>query len=80
MVVFWVVAPCSLVEVTDVSEVFAASIIRAMTLMMEAASTFETLVNFYQTTWCYNPEDSHLIMFLTTFLLHIPVSYMLVYK
>jgi hypothetical protein len=44
--VFWVVAPCSLVEV------------RAM--MMEAARTSETLVNFYQTTWCYNPEDSNL--------------------
>jgi hypothetical protein len=27
--------------------------------MMEAASTSE-MVNFYQTTWCYNPEDSHL--------------------
>jgi hypothetical protein len=27
--------------------------------MMEAARTFETLVNFYQITWCYNPEDSH---------------------
>jgi hypothetical protein len=30
MAVFWVVAPCSLVEVTDVSEVLAASIIRVM--------------------------------------------------
>jgi hypothetical protein len=30
------------------------------TLMMEAASTSETLVNFYQTTQCYNTEDSHL--------------------
>jgi hypothetical protein len=29
-------------------------------LMMEAASTSETLVNFYQTAWCYNPEDRHL--------------------
>jgi hypothetical protein len=29
--------------------------------MMEAARTSETLVNFYQTTWCYNPEDSCLI-------------------
>jgi hypothetical protein len=29
-------------------------------LMMEAVSTSETLVNFYQTTECNNPEDSHL--------------------
>jgi hypothetical protein len=32
-------------------------------LMMEAASTSETLVNFYQTTWRYNPKDSHLLVF-----------------
>jgi hypothetical protein len=31
-----------------------------MALMMEAARTSETLVNFYQTTRRYNPEDSHL--------------------
>jgi hypothetical protein len=42
---------------TNVSEVLAASIIRTM---MEAASTSETLVNFYQTTRRYNPEDSHI--------------------
>jgi hypothetical protein len=46
---------------TDVSEVLDASIIRAMSaLMMEAASTSETLVNFYQTRQHNNPEDSHL--------------------
>jgi hypothetical protein len=28
--------------------------------MMEAARTSEKLVNFYQTTRLYNPEDSHL--------------------
>jgi hypothetical protein len=28
--------------------------------MMEAARSSETLVNFYQTTRCYNPEDSNL--------------------
>jgi hypothetical protein len=33
---------------------------RLIALMMEAARTSETLVNFYQTTWRYNPEDSHL--------------------
>jgi hypothetical protein len=30
-------------------------------LMMEAARTSETLVNFYQTTRRYNPEDSNLL-------------------
>jgi hypothetical protein len=42
---------------TDVSEVLTASII---VLMVEAARTSETLVNFYRTTWRYKPEDSHL--------------------
>jgi hypothetical protein len=32
MAVFWVVAPCSLVEVYDISEVIAVSIIRATSL------------------------------------------------
>jgi hypothetical protein len=40
---FWDVAPCSLVEVYDVSEVLAASIFRAIAL----------------TTRCNIPEDSH---------------------
>jgi hypothetical protein len=66
MAVFWVVAPCSLVEVHEVSEVLAASIIRAMSAapvsapIKEAASTSGTSVNFYQTTRCYSPEDSHI--------------------
>jgi hypothetical protein len=48
MAVFWVVAPYSLV----------VSIITLMiiSVMMEAASTSETLVNFYQTTGRYNPR------------------------
>jgi hypothetical protein len=29
-------------------------------LMMEAVSTSETSVKFYQTTQDYNPEDNHL--------------------
>jgi hypothetical protein len=33
-------------------------------LMMEAARTSETLVNFYQTTRRYNPEDSHLLVII----------------
>jgi hypothetical protein len=36
------------------------SIIRAIALMMEAAFTSETLVNFSQTTRRNNPEDNHL--------------------
>jgi hypothetical protein len=42
---------------TNVSEVLATSIIA---LIMEAARTSETSVNYYQTTQRYNPEDSHL--------------------
>jgi hypothetical protein len=58
MAVFWDVAPCSLVEVTDVKEALAASIIRA--LIMDAASTSETSVNLYQTTRHNISADSHL--------------------
>jgi hypothetical protein len=31
-----------------------------ITLMMEAGKTSETLVNFYHSTWRYNPDDIHL--------------------
>jgi hypothetical protein len=64
---------------TDVLETFVVSIIRAM----EAASTSETSVNFYQTTLRNNPEDSHLHtrrhenlktqLFLFHFFLFLPV-------
>jgi hypothetical protein len=37
---------------------------KMIALMMKAAKTSETLVNFYQTTWRYNPEDSHLHIFV----------------
>jgi hypothetical protein len=44
-----------------VSEVLATAIIRAMiALMMEAASTSETSVNFYQNTRRNIPEGSYL--------------------
>jgi hypothetical protein len=35
-------------------------VVAPCSLMMKAASTSKTLVNFYQTTRRYNPEDSHL--------------------
>jgi hypothetical protein len=35
-------------------------VVLLIALMMEAARTSETLVNFYQATRRYNPEDSHL--------------------
>jgi hypothetical protein len=47
---------------TDVSEVFAASIIRAMS-KWEAESTSETSVNFHQTERRNNPENNHLHIF-----------------
>jgi hypothetical protein len=49
--VFWDAAPCSRVEA-------ARGLLIA--LMMEAASTSETSVNFYQTVRHNIPEDSHL--------------------
>jgi hypothetical protein len=58
MAVFRIVAPCSLVEVYRRSR--GACIISAIALMMAAASTSETSVNFYQTTQRNNSEDSHL--------------------
>jgi hypothetical protein len=45
MAVFWDVAACSRVDIA---------------VMMEAVSTSETSVNIYQTSRCYNPEDSNL--------------------
>jgi hypothetical protein len=56
MTVFWDVATCSLVEVYRRFRGAYCDI----ALMMEAESTSETSVNFYQTTRRNNPEDSHL--------------------
>jgi hypothetical protein len=44
VVVFWVVVPCSLVEVY---RRFKGACCLLIALMMEAASTSETSVNFY---------------------------------
>jgi hypothetical protein len=54
MDVFWVVPLCSLV---DVYRRFRGACC-LIALMMEAASTSETSVNFYQTTQRNNPKDS----------------------
>jgi hypothetical protein len=51
MAVFWVVAPCSLVEVYQ-----------AIALMIEAARTSETLVNFYQTTRRYTQKTAIFVL------------------
>jgi hypothetical protein len=55
MTVFWDVAPCVLVE----SYRRFRGAIRAIALM-EAVSTSETSVNFYEAKRLNNPEDSHL--------------------
>jgi hypothetical protein len=56
MAVFWVVVLCSLVEVYQHFRGPCSLHHQGD----ETARTYETLVNFYQTTRCYNPEDSHL--------------------
>jgi hypothetical protein len=51
MAVFWVLELCSLVE--------AYKRFRGTCCLLSSGES-ETLVNFYQTTWHYNPENSHL--------------------
>jgi hypothetical protein len=53
MAVFWVVVLCSLVEVYLCFR-------GTCCLHYQALCTSEMSVNFYQTTWHYNPEHSHL--------------------
>jgi hypothetical protein len=62
MAVFWVVAPCSLAEVYRHFRGACCLHHRGddIFLIMEAASTPKTSVNFYQTTRRNNPEDGHL--------------------
>jgi hypothetical protein len=59
MAVFWVVAPCSLVEVYQRFR-GPYCLHYQGDHRKEAARTSETLVNFYQTTRHCNPEDSHI--------------------
>jgi hypothetical protein len=61
MAVFRVVAPYSLVGVYHRFQwylLFPSS--GLVIVMMEAASTSDKLIDFYQTSRRYNPEDSHL--------------------
>jgi hypothetical protein len=61
MDVFWVVAPCSLVEVhRRFSGACCLHYQGIVGLVMETVNTSETPVNFYQTTQRHIPEDSHL--------------------
>jgi hypothetical protein len=57
--VFWDVVPCSLVD-TDLLIYVSEELTTSITLMMEAVNSSEMPINIYQTTQCYNPEDSHL--------------------
>jgi hypothetical protein len=65
MMFFWVLVPCRLIggcrNVGIYLRVYTAPKTgrrSLIALMMEAASASETLINFYQTTRRYNPEDS----------------------
>jgi hypothetical protein len=63
MAVFWVVAPCGLVEVyRRLRDAFYLHH-QGDPLMMEAASTTKTSVNFYQISRRNIPECSHLIKY-----------------
>jgi hypothetical protein len=57
MTVFWVVAVWQ--KFTDVSQLLSTHH-EFIVLMMKAASTSETSVNVYQTTWRNIPEDRYL--------------------
>jgi hypothetical protein len=61
MPVFGDIVPRRLIEIeTDISEVHAASIIRAMVVLVVAVCTSEKSVYFYETTWRYIPEGCHI--------------------
>jgi hypothetical protein len=60
MTVLWVVAPCSLVKFYRRFRRVCCLHHQGDDLMIEAASTSEASVIFYQTTRRDNPEDSHL--------------------
>jgi hypothetical protein len=60
--VYWIIAPCSLVEVyLHFSDTYC---VYHIALMVEAASTTETSANIYHTVGRNNSEDGHLIYIL----------------
>jgi hypothetical protein len=63
MAVLWDVAPSSGVQIGRPSEVLPASVMRVIALMLEAASTSETSINFYQTA---RPNNAEGIIILST--------------
>jgi hypothetical protein len=63
--VFWDVALCSLVKYFRRFRGACCLHHQGNKSLMEAASTCETSVNFYQTTPRNNPEDSHLKVIVT---------------
>jgi hypothetical protein len=70
--IFWIVTSCSVVLEEPAASVFR----RKSTLKMEAASSYETLVNFYETTLHHTSEDKNfqLINFLAKVQFHpLPV-------
>jgi hypothetical protein len=62
MTVFWNIVPYDVVEIYQYFTV-AYCFYYQGTLMMEAVSTFETLVSFYKTTW-FNILDSHFYIYV----------------
>jgi hypothetical protein len=60
MAVFWVVAPCSLVEVYQHYRGLYCLHHQGDEWIVEAVQTSETSVNSYQSTRRYNPQHNHL--------------------
>jgi hypothetical protein len=60
MTLFWYVAPCSLEEIDRHFRGAYCLHHQGELLMMEAVSTSETSVNFYETTLPNIPEDRYL--------------------
>jgi hypothetical protein len=60
MAVFWVVAPCSQVEVYRRFRGACSLHLHVIALITETASASGTSVNVHQSTRRYNPDDSHL--------------------